>query len=301
MLDLLSFIFGGLWSGFSGIFIALANPSAWLDWSDPVAKLRFIYYGGSTEFFFAVLSIAILTTIVGMIRHQFLWNTVRGIEWTSNTIGRFFAWAGLLMVLQQVLIVFLQRIFRVSEISIGFGISFTRDLSWYAEELKLYNAMIIALCTAYTLVQGGHVRVDLFYAGMKHRSKKLVDMLGSLFFLLPTMTIAWLYGWFFMWRHLVTPKVSSTDTLMVLERKSRLLKWNVETIGFSPNGFDGYFLFKVLMVAFAGLMFVQGLAFFWRSLLEYIEGEDATDKYADFDVLDDEIAAKVATSEGHEI
>jgi TRAP-type mannitol/chloroaromatic compound transport system permease small subunit len=301
MLDMLSFIAEGLWSGFSGIFIALFNPSAWLDWSDPVAKMRFIYYGGSTEFFFAVMSVALIITAVGLFYRQLLWNMVRGIEWTSNTVGRFFAWAGLLMVLQQVMIVFLQRIFRVSEISLGFGIPFTRDLSWFSEELKLYNAMIIALCTAYTLVQGGHVRVDLFYAGMRHRGKRIVDMIGSLVFLLPTMTLVWFFGWFFMWRHLVTPKINSTDTLMTLERKARLLKWNVETIGFSPNGFDAYFLFKVLMVAFAGLMFVQGLAFFWRSLLEYIEGEDAADKYSDFDVLDDEIAEKAAASEGHEI
>ena len=300
MLDILSFIFGGLWSGFSGIFIALANPAAWLDWSEASAKIRFIYYGGSTEFFFAVFSVALIVTGVGLAKRQVLWTTVRGIEWTSNTIGRFFAWAGLLMVLQQVMIVFLQRIFRVSEISLGFGITFTRDLSWYSEELKLYNAMIVALCTAYTLVQGGHVRVDLFYAGMTHHGKKIVDMVGSLIFLMPTMVMVWFFGWFFMWRHLVTPKINTTDTLEALDRKSRLLKWNVETIGFSPNGFDAYFLFKLLMVAFAGLMFVQAWGFFWRSLLELIEGEESAGKYSDLDTLDDEIAAAAASAHGPE-
>ena len=33
--------------------------------------------------------------------------------------------------------------------------------------------------------------------------------------------------------------------------QSAMLKWNVETIGFSPNGFNGYFLFKILLVPFA--------------------------------------------------
>jgi hypothetical protein len=37
----------------------------------------------------------------------------------ANGIGRFAAWAGLMMVLIQVMIVFLQRIFRVAEIQLG--------------------------------------------------------------------------------------------------------------------------------------------------------------------------------------
>lgn len=283
------------WAGFSGIFKALANPSYWLDWSQSVSKMRFIYYGGSTEFFFAVFSVLSIITVVGIFMRGFLWKMVIGVEAVQNTLGRFFAWAALLMVLQQVMIVFLQRVFRVAEISVGpFGNVFTRDLSWYAEELKLYNAMIVALCCAYTFVQGGHVRVDLFYAGMRHRSKRIVDMLGSAFLLMPTMTLIWFFGWFFMWRHLVTPKVNTTDTLEALERKARLLKWNVETIGFSPNGFDAYFLFKMLIVAFAGLMFIQAWSFFWRSMLEFMEGPESAGKYLDTDPIEDEIAAKVA-------
>jgi TRAP-type mannitol/chloroaromatic compound transport system permease small subunit len=294
-MDLILLFFSEFWAGFSGIFKALANPSAWLDWSDNTAKMRFIYYGGSTEFFFAVFSVLTIITVVGVYFRSFLWKMVVGVEFMQNTLGRFFAWAGLLMVLQQVMIVFLQRVFRVSEISVGpFGSVFTRDLSWYAEELKLYNAMIVALCCAYTFVQGGHVRVDLFYAGMRHRAKRMVDMFGSALLLMPTMTLVWFFGWFFMWRHLVTPKVNTTDSLEALERKARLLKWNVETIGFSPNGFDAYFLFKLLIVAFAGLMFIQAWCFFWRSLLEFIEGPESAGKHLDIDELEDEIAAKVA-------
>ncbi len=48
-----------------------------------------------------------------------MWRSVRIIEGFGNTVGRFVAWAGLIMVLQQVMIIFLQRIFRVSEISFG--------------------------------------------------------------------------------------------------------------------------------------------------------------------------------------
>ncbi|MEM9268892.1 MAG: TRAP transporter small permease subunit, partial [Pseudomonadota bacterium] len=217
------------------------------------------------------------------------------IEGFSNTIGRFAAWVGLIMVLQQVMVVFLQRIFLVAQIDIApFGVSFSRDLSWWTEELKLYNAIIVTLCCAYTFVQGGHVRVDLFYAGVSHRTKRVVDMFGSLFFILPTMVITWLFGWFFLWRHLVTPKVNTTDKIETVLRKTKLMKWNVETIGFSPSGFDAYFLFKVLLVAFAGMMFLAGCAYFYRALLEYLEGEESAGKYLDKDSLEDDVAEQAA-------
>ena len=294
-MDFVIWLFTNIFSGFVNLFYVIFHPSAWLDWSDKTAMVRFIYYGASKEFFFVILDIFLVVTVVGVFYRKFLWAIVRGFEKFANVTGRFFAWASLFMVLQQIMIVFLQRIFKVSEIAISpFGFAFIRDLSWYGEELKLYNAMIVCLCASYTFVQGGHVRVDLFYAGMRHRAKRVVDMLGSLLLIIPFMSLVWMYGWFFLWRHLVTPKVAVTDTLELLERKSRLLKWNVETIGFSPNGFDGYFLFKVLLVSFAGMMFIQGLTYFWRSLLEFIEGPESADKYLELDTLGDETAELAA-------
>ena len=288
MNEIFFLFFENFFNAFYNLAYAVANPSTWLDWSNKEAMIRFIYYGASSEFFFVVFIFFLIVTSIGLLFRRFLWSVTRGLETVSNSVGRVFAWAGLLMVLQQVIIVFLQRIFRVSEISVGpFGFVFTKDLSWYGEELKLYNAIIVCLCCAYTFVQGGHVRVDLFYAGARFRTKRIIDMFGSLFFIIPVMSVIWMYGWFFLWRHLVTPKISATDKLELLERKSRLLKWNVETIGFSPNGFDAYFLFKILLVGFAGLMFLQGIAFFYRSLLEFIEGPAAEGRYLDKDTLED--------------
>ena len=68
--------------------------------------------------------------------------------------------------------------------------------------------------------------------------------------------------------------IKQQDQIDLLMRKSRILKWNVETIGFSPNGFNAYFLFKILLVAFAGLVFLHAIAFFYRSYLEYVEGPE---------------------------
>ncbi len=299
MIDFVSSFVIGVALTFYNIFYTLTHPQLWLDWNDKQSLMRFIYYGGSSEFFSAILLIFTLLTAVGLYHRPVMWWSVRILEFLGNKVGRIAAWAGILMVLQQIIIVFLQRIFRVSEISLGptsplgydlvqgaVSFIYTKDLAWWAEELKFYNAIVICLCCSYTFIQGGHVRVDLFYAGISRRKKKIIDMLGSLFFMMPAMSLIWLYAWYFMWRHLITPKVSATDTLEVLLRKSRIAKWNIETIGFSPSGFDAYFLFKVLLLLFAGLMFLQAIAFFYRSLLEYREGEESDDKYLDKDVLE---------------
>ena len=270
---------------FYNLGYAITHPGLWLDWSNKEALMRFIYYGGSTEFFFSVFTTFIVFTIIGLWRNEFMWGCVRVLEGLANGVGRFFAWAGLLMVLQQIVIVFMQRIFTASEISIGLGKTLTFDVSWWAEELKFYNALVVTLCVTYTFVQGGHVRVDLFYSAVRHRTKRVIDMLGSLFFMMPAAVLTWMYGWFFLWRHLVVPNPSASDTLERLLLKSRALRWNVETIGFSPNGFNAYFLFKILLVAYAGIVFLHSIAFFYRSYLEWKEGEESVGKYLDRDSL----------------
>ncbi|MDB2579668.1 TRAP transporter small permease subunit [Tateyamaria sp.] len=278
-------VFQELAMAFYNIAYAVSHPGLWLDWSNKEAVMRFVYYGGSTEFFFAVMAVVLVVTVVGMVRNDFLWGMVRVLEGVSNGVGRLFAWAGLLMVLQQIIIVFLQRIFTRPDISIGFGIPLQYDISWFAEELKLYNALVICMCVTYTFVQGGHVRVDLIYSAVSHRTKRVIDMFGSLFFMIPTAVLIWMYGWYFLWRHLIVPKPSASDTLDRLLLKSRAMRWNVETIGFSPNGFTGYFLFKILLVAFTALVFIHAIAFFYRSYLEWKEGPESEGKYLDRDSL----------------
>lgn len=278
---------------FYNVAYAITHPVSWLDWifwentaEDKLSLMKFVFYGGSTEFFFVCFTTFLVLTAIGIWRNSFLWAGVRVLEGLGNTVGRVAAWAGLLMVLQQVIIVFLQRIFTRPDISIGFGIPLQFDVSWWAEELKLYNAIVVTLCLAYTFVQGGHVRVDLVYSAVKFRTKRTIDMLGSLFFMMPVAVLLWLYSWYFMWRHLIVPNPAAAWDIERYERSARALRWNVETIGFSPNGFTGYFLFKVLIVLMCGMIFLQGVAFFWRSYLEWREGEESDGKYLDKDVLD---------------
>ena len=283
--------FQGLLYSVVNLFTAISIPQLWLDWSDKKALMRFIYYGGSTELFFVFLLCFIIIVLAGLLSQRFLWGFVRVTEGISNSVGRLVAWAGLIMVIQQVMIVFLQRIFARPDIVIGFGIPIDYGVSWFAEELKIYNAAIICLCISYTFVQQGHVRVDLFYAPASFKKKKIIDMCGAAFFMIPMAVLMWMYTWFFMWRHLITPKVSASDKIELMLRKARVVKWNVETIGFSANGFTGYFLFKVLMVTMVAFIFLQAISFFCRSLAEYREGKDSEGKFLDLDGKDNEVSA----------
>jgi len=286
-MDSIAWLVSNFFQSFFNLAYAVTNPQLWLDWSDKKAIMRFVYYGGSIEFFFVVFTTFILLFLAGALYRPFMWRMVVFFEGIANTIGRAFAWAGLIMVIQQVLIVIMQRIFTRPDIVLGLGIPINFDISWYAEELKLYNALVITLCATYTFVQGGHVRVDLVYANVSFRAKKIIDMFGSLVFMMPMAVITWMYSWYFMWRHLIVPKPSASDSVERLLAKSRILKWNVETIGFSPNGFTGYFIFKILLVTFAGLIFIHAWAFLMRSYAELVEGEGSEDKYKDLDVLPD--------------
>ena len=286
----LLWVFSNFLSAFPNVFAALTQPTLWLDWvswekttEDKQSLMRFIYYGASIELFFALSIILIFYTVIAVFYRPLMWKTVTSLETLANTTGRFFSWAGLTMVLIQIVIIFIQRIFAVSEITIGFGLAFSFDVSWWSESLKLYNAMIVALCVTYTFVQGGHVRVDLVYSVVSYRAKRVIDMFGSIFFMLPAAILLWMYSWFFMWRHLIVPKPSASDTVEKLVMKARALRWNVETIGFSPNGFNAYFLFKMLILAYTGLIMIHAISFFYRSFLEWSEGEESEGKHLDLD------------------
>ena len=285
MLDAIVWFFQNIGLAFYNLGYALSHPQLWLDWSDKASIMRFVYYGGSVELFFVIFTFVLIITGFGLWKNGFMWGCVRVLEGFANTVGRFFAWAGLLMVIQQIVIVFIQRVFTRPDIVLGFGIPMQFDISWWAEELKFYNALVVCMCATYTFVQGGHVRVDLIYSAVSFRTKRIIDMAGSLIFMMPMAVLTWMYGWYFMWRHMIVPNPSASDSLDKLLLKSRALRWNLETIGFSPNGFNGYFLFKILLICFAAMVFIHSIAFFYRSYLEWKEGPESEGKYLDKDSL----------------
>ncbi len=54
-----------------------------------------------------------------------------------------------------------------------------QELEWHLFDI------IILFGIAYTLREGSHVRVDIFYANYKAKTKALVNLISSVFFILP--------------------------------------------------------------------------------------------------------------------
>jgi TRAP-type mannitol/chloroaromatic compound transport system permease small subunit len=155
---------------------------------------------------------------------QRLTGLVKSIERLTVAVGRAASWCTLAIVLLGFAVVLLRYV-------LGFG------SIWLQEAIIYAHAALFLLAAAWTLKEGGHVRVDVFYATASPRTKALVDLSGALFLLLP-FAIALL--WF---------------SLPYVARSWAILERSPET-----SGLPLVFLLKTLIPAFALLLALQGVA-----------------------------------------
>jgi TRAP-type mannitol/chloroaromatic compound transport system permease small subunit len=108
---------------------------------------------------------------------------------------------------------------------------------WLQESVLYAHAALFLLAAAWTLNEGGHVRVDVFYAGASPRAKAWVDLVGTLLLLLPfCLAILWF-------------------SLPYVERSWAILERSRES-----SGLPLVFLLKTLIPVFALLLALQGVA-----------------------------------------
>ncbi|MFP6779366.1 MAG: TRAP transporter small permease subunit [Alphaproteobacteria bacterium] len=107
---------------------------------------------------------------------------ISSINKVNIYIGETISWLTLFMVLVTVLVVVLRY---------GFSIGFI----WMQESVRFMYAGVFLLCAGYTLQKDKHVRVDVLYLNMSERKRALVDLLGSLFLLLPVCWVIFYYSW----------------------------------------------------------------------------------------------------------
>jgi TRAP-type mannitol/chloroaromatic compound transport system permease small subunit len=146
------------------------------------------------------------------------------IDRLNAAIGRAVAWLCLFVVLVQFLVVVLRY---------GFGLGSI----WLTESIIYGHAALFMLAAAWTLHEGGHVRVDVFYAGASPRRKAIIDLCGALLLLLPFMLVL---AWF---------------SLPYVSRSWAILETSRET-----SGLPAVFLLKTLIPMFALLMALQGVS-----------------------------------------
>jgi len=222
--------------------------------------------GQSSEFLYMILALVAILVIAGLISRRFLRATVLGLEGFNRSIGHFASWFVLLLMFQQVLIIIMGQVFRGNELLFSpFGMMLTEaELQWLSGQLKFYNAILIAFASAYTFIEGGHVRVDLMYGGLSYRAKRFMDLLGSLFFMLPATILIWWFAW-----PIAANSAFKQRPLNIFSEKAswRGFKW--ESSGTAE--FTWVWAFKAIILIFAALLFIQAVAFLLRNLWGLLE------------------------------
>lgn len=146
------------------------------------------------------------------------------IDRLNAAIGRTVAWLCLLVVLVQFAVVLMRYVFGLGSI-------------WLTETIVYGHAAVLMLAAAWTLREGGHVRVDIFYADAGPRRRALVDLCGALLLLLPFMLVLL---WF------AVPYVSRSWAILETSRET--------------SGLPAVYLLKTLIPLFAVTMALQGVA-----------------------------------------
>lgn len=139
-------------------------------------------------------------------------------------IGRSVAWLSLAMVLITVFVVAARYGFRSGWV-------------WLQESVVYLHAAVFMLAAAWTLQRDGHVRVDIFYRAAGPRRRALIDLAGTLLFLIPFCVFMAAVSWEYVaasWR--------------TLERSNE------------AGGLPFVYLLKSLLLIMPALLLLQALA-----------------------------------------
>lgn len=146
------------------------------------------------------------------------------IDRVNTAVGRAASWCALAIVLIGFAVVLLRYVLGLGSI-------------WLQESILYAHAGLFLLAAAWTLKEGGHVRVDVFYASASPRSKAWIDLIGALLLLLPfCLAIIW-----FSW-----PYVARSWAILERSREA--------------SGLPLVFLLKTLIPLFAAMLALQGLS-----------------------------------------
>lgn len=157
--------------------------------------------------------------------------TIDVIDSTTEFSGKIISWLTIIMVVTMFTIVLLRY---------GFNIG------WIAmQESVLYmHGFIFMLGAAYTLKADGHVRVDIFYHRFSQRKKALIDILGTVFLLLPVTVFIFFISFDYV-----------------------LNSWHILEKSSEAGGLPFVYISKSLLLIFAVTLNLQGVAELLRNVL----------------------------------
>jgi TRAP-type mannitol/chloroaromatic compound transport system permease small subunit len=162
---------------------------------------------------------------------QFVQKTVETIDRVNMAIGRAAAWCCLYIVVVEFALV-------VMRYALGIGSIRIQESVIYA------HAALFLLAAAWVLKTDGHVRVDIFYAEARPRTKAAIDLLGTVIFLAPFAV-----------------------ALLLLSLPYAARSWALFERSPEASGLPFVFLLKTLIPLFAFLIGLQGIAQAIRAVL----------------------------------
>ena len=148
----------------------------------------------------------------------------RFIDRCNLGLGRATAWLTLLMALATAAVVALRYVFGQNTILLQEGVN-------------ALHGLVLMLGIAYTLLEKGHVRVDILHSRLAERRRRAVDGFGHAVFLLPVAALILLTS---------LPYVAQS--------------WRVAEGSAEVGGLPGVYLLKTLIPVMAVLLFAQGLS-----------------------------------------
>ncbi len=181
-----------------------------------------------------------------------------GVVLAAVTRGLGFIWLGLLVV--------------VAELALVIGrFVFSYEQAFMADLVRLWYAGLFLFASAYTLVEDGHVRVDVFYSNMSRRAKAVVNGAGSV---LLGMPLCW--------------------TILTFGMQSAASAINAPILSIETGQQGSGMFTKYLMAGYLGLFAVLMLVQFSGYLLKAV-----ADWHGEPDPQADARAAAAAAAPGH--
>lgn len=162
---------------------------------------------------------------------------ISGLDSFSEWTGRGIAWLTLLMVLVTFVVVVMRYVLNVGNIQLQ-------------ESIIYMHSFIFLLGAGYTLKHDGHVRVDIFYRPLEERGKAIINIIGTLFLLLPVSLFIFWISWDYV-----------------------TFSWHTLEGSQEAGGIEGLFILKTALLLMPLMLVLQGIAELLRNLM-VLTGQD---------------------------
>jgi TRAP-type mannitol/chloroaromatic compound transport system permease small subunit len=168
----------------------------------------------------------------------YLASAMRLINLINRLVGNVFSWLALGIVVVCFWVVVERYLFSTTRL-------------WMQDLYVWLNGAMFTAVAGYALYRNDHVRVDIFFRPAATTRKALMDLVGVVVFLIPFMAVVWAYSF-----------------------RSVTRSWSLLESSANVGGMPGLFILKTFILAFAGLIALQGLAMAIRSILILAGRED---------------------------